>query len=112
MTLYTYCKSCKTEIVIKSSAESRAELEREKGDEFNVNCQSCGNFEKKHVNDIKAKPNKIIIIAGIIIGILVTIVLWTYYGAIGTISGIIPILFWNEQMKSSKIFNSYMLGRK
>ncbi len=40
MTLYTYCKSCKSQIIIKSSAESRAELEREKGNEFNVNCQN------------------------------------------------------------------------
>ena len=112
MTLYTYCKSCKSQIIIKSSAESRAELEREKGNEFNVNCQNCGSLEKKHVNDVKAKPNKIIILIGISIGIFVTIALWTYYGAISTISGIIPVLFWKEQMKSSKIFNSYRLGRK
>lgn len=112
MNLYTYCRSCKKEVKVKSSTETRAELEREKGEEFNVNCQNCGNIEKKHVNDIKAKPNKIILLVGIIIGIAVTLFLWVYFGAIGTISGIIPILFWNEQMKSSKIFNSYMLGRK
>ena len=74
--------------------------------------ENNGNIEKKHVNDIKATPNKIILLVGIIIGIVVTLFLWIYFGAIGTISGIIPILFWNEQMKSSKIFNSYMLGRK
>lgn len=112
MKLYTYCKSCKSEISINSNSPSRAELEREKGVEFNVNCKNCGNIEKKHVNDIKAKPNKVLILVGILIGIIVTIVLWNFYGAIGTISGIIPFLFWQEQMKTSKLFNSYMLGRK
>ena len=112
MKLYTYCKSCKAEIYIKSSAPSRAELEREKGLEFDINCENCGNLEKKHVNDIKAKPSRTAILIVIIIVIIVTVVLWKYYGIIGTISGIIPLLFWKEQMKSSKLFNSYMLGRK
>ncbi len=112
MKLYTYCKSCKAEIHIKSSAPDRAELEREKGLEFDVICKKCSNIEKKHVNDINAKPSRTLILAGVIIGIIVTVVLWGIYGAISTISGIIPLLFGLEQTKSSKLFNSYMLRRK
>ena len=101
MNLYTNCKSCKKEIKIKSSASTRPELQMEKGDEFNVNCQSCGKMEKKHVNDIKAEPNKMILLFGVIIGILATIFLWVFYGAIGTVSIIIPVLFWQQQMNSA-----------
>ena len=112
MNLYTNCKSCKKDIKIKSSASTRPELQMEKGDEFNVNCQNCGKMEKKHVNDIKAEPNKMILLFGIGVGILATIFLWTFYGAIGTVSIIIPVLFWQQQMNSTKGFNSYLIRRK
>ncbi|CAM1365318.1 hypothetical protein [Tenacibaculum xiamenense] len=112
MNLYAHCKSCKKDIKIKSSASTRPDLQMEKGDEFNVNCQNCGKMEKKHVNDIKAEPNNTIILIGVGIGILVTIFLWIYFGAIGTISVIIPILFWQQQMSATKSFNSYMIRRK
>ena len=112
MNLYTHCKSCKKEVKIKSNASTRPELQMEKGDEFNINCQSCGKREKKHVNDIKAEQNNIIILIGAGIGILATIFLWIYFGAIGTVSMIIPMLFWQQQMSSTKSFNSYLIRRK
>ena len=112
MNLFTNCKSCKKDIKIKSSASTRPELQMEKGDEFNVNCQNCGKMEKKHVNDIKAEPNKIILLFGIGVGILATIFLWNFYGAIGTVSIIIPVLFWQQQMSSTRGFNSYSIRRK
>ena len=112
MNLYTHCKSCKKDIKIKSSASTRPDLQMEKGDEFNVNCQNCGKMKKKHVNDIKAKPNNMIILIGVGIGVLVTIFFWIYFGAIGTIGIIIPILFWQQQTSAAKLFNSYMIKRK
>lgn len=112
MKLVTYCKSCKKGIRIKSNASTRPDLQMEKGDEFNVNCQNCGKIEKKHVNDIKAEPNNAMILIGIGIGIIATIGLWNFFGAIGTVSAIIPILFWYQQMDATKGFNSYMIRRK
>ena len=112
MKLYAYCKSCKKEIKIKSSASTRPELQMEKGDDFNVNCQNCGVIEKKHINDIVAEPNKTIILFGILIGVFVTIFLWIYFGAIGTVSIIIPVLFWQQQNNETKGFNSYLIRRK
>ena len=112
MKLYTNCKSCKEDIKIKSSASTRPDLQMEKGNEFNVNCQSCGKMEKKHVNDIKAEPNKMVLLIGVGIGILATIFLWDFYGAIGTVSIIIPVLFWQQQMNATRGFNSYLIRRK
>ncbi len=112
MKLVTHCNSCKKNIKIKSSASTRPDLQMEKGTEFNVNCQNCGKIEKKHVNDVKAESSKILILIGVVIGIVVTVVLWSYYGAIGTVSIIIPVLFWQQQMNSTKAFNSYFVRRK
>lgn len=112
MKLSTYCKSCKKDIRIKSNASTRPELQMEKGTEFNVNCQNCGKVEKKHVNDIKAEPNNILILIGAGIGIIATIILWNFYGAIGTISITIPVFLWRQQMIATKVFNSYMVRRK
>ena len=112
MNLVTYCKSCKKDIKIKSNASTRPDLQMEKGDEFNVNCQNCGKLEKKHVNDVKAEINNTIILFGVAIGIIATIVLWIFYGAIGTVSAVVPLLLWQQQMSATKSFNSYMIRRK
>ncbi|WP_025743449.1 hypothetical protein [Aquimarina pacifica] len=111
MNLYTYCKSCKKDIKIKSQADTRHDLQMEKGREFKVNCLSCGSIEKKHVNDVKAEVNNKIIYFGIGLGVVATITLLYFYGAIGTLSGLIPILFWRQQMSSIKSFNSFMVKR-
>jgi len=64
------------------------------GGEFYVKCQNCRKIEKIHVNDIKAEPNIPILLTGVVVGIIVTIILWMCFGAIGTVSAIIPFLFW------------------
>lgn len=111
MKLYTNCSSCREEIRIKSLSQTRHELQMEKSREFDINCPNCGVIEKKHINDVKAQNNKMTIILGILIGIVVTIGLWVYFGAIGTISFIIPILFWNQENRAVKSFNSYLIKR-
>ena len=110
MNLVTHCASCKKDIKVKSSATTRSELQMEKGDEITVNCQYCGNFEKKHINKVIAKPNNNIILVGVGIGVIATIILWIYFGAIGTASIVIPLLFWQQQVMAT--FNSYMIRRK
>lgn len=112
MILKTYCKSCKKDIRIKSNAKTRPDLQMEKGDEFTVNCQNCGKVEKKHINDVKAEPNNNLVLIGVGFGILTTILLWQIYGAFGTVSVVIPILFWYQQMDATKAFNSYRIRRK
>jgi uncharacterized integral membrane protein len=112
MNLYTVCRSCKQSINIKSDAITRPDLQMEIGDEFNFNCTKCGNIGKFHINDVSAEPNKKIILIGLILGVILAIILAIFYGAIGTASAIIPLLFWQMEMKSTKSFNSYMIRRK
>ena len=112
MNLYTVCRSCKQSNKIKSDAITRPELQMEKENEFSFNCQKCGKVDKVHINDVSAEPNKKIILLGLILGIVSAIILAIFYGAIGTVSAIIPLLFWQMEMKSTKSFNSFMIRRK
>ncbi len=111
MKLYTTRNSCKKDIKVKSSSETRHDLQMEQGREFQINCLNCGNIDKKHVNDVKAHPNNTIIIISIVVGILATIGLWVFYGGIATITGLIPILVWRQQQSSVTSFNSYLVKR-
>jgi len=112
MRLNIYCSSCKTDSKIKSQATTRPELQMKKGDEFIFNCINCGKTEKKHINDVKAEIDNRLLIGGTIVGIIATIILWIYFGAIGTVSIGIPLLIWQLQMSSVKTFNAFMIKRK
>ena len=82
------------------------------GNEVNINCNHCGKLDKKHINRIDAVvDNRKIIIVFIISGI-VTVILWQLYGGISTITGIIPILMWMQEGKSTSDFNSYKIRRR
>ncbi len=112
MDLYTNCTSCKKEIKVKSNAKTRAELQMEVGDEISLNCQNCGNFIKRHVNKVRAKSSNTIMLLGVGLGVVFTVVLWYFYGAIGTASIGIPIIIWQLQEQVIRGFNSYMIKRK
>jgi hypothetical protein len=112
MVLLTYCTACKKEIKIKSNAETRPDLQMEKGETFLVNCSNCGKFEKKHVNDVSAEKSSIIILIGFGIGLIVTILFLIYLGLIGTIGLIIPFIIWKQQLETATSFNGYMVRRK
>ena len=112
MNLYVKSTSSSEITRVKSSASTRHELQMEKGDEFTVNFPKTGKIEKVHVNDVMAEVSKVVILIGLVIGVVATIVLWYFYGAIGTLSGLIPVLFWRQEMQAVKSFNSYTIKRK
>jgi predicted RNA-binding Zn-ribbon protein involved in translation (DUF1610 family) len=94
MALYTYCKSCKINIILKLKTSNWTDLLIANGGKFYVKCQNCRKIEKKYVSDIKVGSNFAILHLGVVVGIIVTIILWICFGAIGTVSVIIPFLFW------------------
>lgn len=112
MRLNTYCTSCKTDFKIKSQATTRPELQMEKGDEFIHNCLNCGKTEKKHINDVKAEVDNNILIGAFVVGVIVSIILFIYFGVVGTVGAAIPLFVWQQQMSSIKTFNSFMIKRK
>lgn len=106
MKLFTYCNSCNEEVPIKSYASTKPELAMEKGEHFSVNCKFCGISMRKKINEVRAKPNKLILVVGLILSVMVTIALWNV-SLVGTISFGIPILIWQQQAKSVHAFNAY-----
>ena len=112
MELVTNCSSCKKDIKVNSKAKTRPELQMEMGDEITLNCQNCGNLIKKHVNKVRAKVSNTMLLIAIGLGLVITVVLWIYFGAIGTVSIAIPVLFWQQQEMVARGFNSYMIRRK
>lgn len=109
MKLYTYCKSCSEPSGIRSSANTRSELERELGETFLFNCTHCGINDTKHVNDVNAKPSLWIALGGLAVSAIVTIALWKGLGGIGAISIVLPMMIWKQQNKSVHAFNRYRL---
>ncbi|OIQ27219.1 MAG: hypothetical protein BM564_13070 [Bacteroidetes bacterium MedPE-SWsnd-G2] len=112
MNLYTYCKSCKNNIKINSQAPTRPELQMEMGDTFKVNCKHCDKWDKAHINDVKAEQSKHILLLGLILGVIFTLFIWTYYSSLALVSFIIPLLVWKQQLMAVKAFNGYMIKRK
>jgi hypothetical protein len=112
MKLFTNCIACQEQIAIKSYASTRSDLEQEKGASFRLNCNYCGKDQEKHVNDVRAKGNHLIIIVGIVLSVIVTILLWNVFGAIGGVSVGIPLLIWQQQNSTVNTFNSYLVRRR
>lgn len=111
MNLFTKCTACKKLVHVKSYASTRPELASSKGDNFNINCTHCASDFKTHVNDVEAHTNATILIAGVVVAIIITAILWFFIGAIGTISMTIPLLVYQAQSKATNAFNIYRVKR-
>ena len=112
MKLQYYCSSCKRTNDFRPKAATRGDLQMQIGDEAQVNCKNCGNREKKHLNNIHAVVNNNIILAGVALGIMATISLWNYYGAVAAATFLVPILFWVQENNAVTGFNKYLIKRK
>lgn len=113
MKLTYTCSACKKQNYLKAKAETRPDLQMKMAnDEVRVNCDHCGKMDKKHINRITAVVDNRIMLAGIGVGVLSTIVLWNFFGAIATVTFCIPIFFWKYYSEKAHRFNSYALKRK
>jgi len=81
-------------------------------DEVLVNCSHCGKMDKKHINRIHGVFDHGKIIIALVISAVVIVVLWGFYGAISTITGIIPVLIWIYEPKAASDFNLYKIRRR
>ena len=94
-------------------ASTRSDLEKEKGENFEVNCQNCGSRYLVHVNDVRAKENKYTTLFGIALGTLAAVLLWRFAGVFSMlIGGFIATLIWRQQTDAVRAFNSYIVRRR
>ncbi|EAR02709.1 hypothetical protein [Maribacter sp. HTCC2170] len=112
MKLSYTCSACKKQNTLKEKENTRAELQMKlRGDEVHVNCQNCGKMDKKHLNRITAIVDNRIVLLGVGLGIISTIVLWSFLGAIAVFTFSIPIMFWRHDSEKAHKFNSYIIKR-
>ena len=107
MRLTAKCFGCKEQIKVPVlMIENRIELAKKRGVELELCCEKCGQQNKVHVDDIKAIEGltvKLVGVASILLGIVLTIIFWKY-GFIASASFAIPIVLItsvrkNQQMK-------------
>jgi len=108
MKLTATCKSCKIPNPIKSMAMTRPDLAMDKGEEFNLNCKSCGVNSIVHVNQVKVSSSPIPIVIGVIVSLILTLVLLRV-GWIAAATFVIPVYIWRQQQASESAWNRYRL---
>ena len=111
MIKYTKCPGCKTDQTIKSSAANRGDLQMKKGTSFKFNCQRCGKMVSVHVNDVKAKVDKRVILVSIVIALVVGVILLIFLGALWLFMLLLPMVFWAQQEQAVSAFNRYKIKR-
>ena len=112
MKLFTFCQGCREEIDVKSSASTRSDLERDRGMNLTIKCPECGKIDSYHLNDVKATVSARNIIAGVVLGIVLTGLLGVVLGGLSMVSMGVAILIWKNEEKKASHFNRYMLPRE
>lgn len=112
MKLATRCNSCNQEIILPYKAATRGDLQMKEGDEVKAFCPRCGATHKKHLNDIYAEENKMLHLLAVGIGLVLTVILWRFYGVIGGVALGASLLFLREHYNSVRAFNRYRIHRK
>ena len=135
MKLESKCKHCGKYIEFYENVSDRVELSLEKGDNIELSCKICSTKNHYHLNNVKAKKNRLISIIGFLIFIIGTILIYHFigefyfehkeqfesknnYSSFGRILGAFAIpfvifqLIENIQMRKVKRFNSYFIKEK
>lgn len=109
MKLLTKCIGCKEDIRIKSSARTRPDLEYELGEEISVSCPHCHRKQKKHPNEVRAVENYLVSFVALIIGLFLSLILWTLLGPLAAVTISAPMYLYVAESKNVLTFNKYRL---
>ena len=109
MNLLSTCVGCKSNIPLKSMAKTRPDLEHDKGENFSVSCPKCHRKQSKTPNEIRAVVSHKPALMGAGISLVATAFLWTFMGALATISFAIPLIMSKNESNSVRNFNRYKL---
>lgn len=60
MKLITTCINCKHELKIRTYAQDRVQLARQKGDQIELTCSYCNATQKYPVDEFSAVPNRLL----------------------------------------------------
>ncbi|GLR19650.1 hypothetical protein [Portibacter lacus] len=112
------CKNCKEAFEIKSSANSRHELEDEKGRYFYAKCNHCHIEKEYHVNEVKSEIGRSNLVIYLTLGIVLFLVSTIYFfrlGLIWSVTLIVPAYVYiqlkSNSQKSVDLFNLSEISR-
>lgn len=111
MRLSYRCSACKAQNYIDEKSKTRGDLKiRLNSDEIRVHCNKCGKMDKKHINRIDAVVDNRVTLIGLGLGLISTVLVWKV-GFIATITFLIPIFFWRNEMDKTSRFNKTLIRR-
>jgi DNA-directed RNA polymerase subunit RPC12/RpoP len=105
---FFYCTNCNKENKIKIEEDDRGTLQMKKGEQVSYTCTECHKKDRVHINQINAKPNKVILIGSVVVSIILTLFLLNL-GIIASISFGLPVSVYLYQQNLAKSFNSYKI---
>ena len=111
MLLSYYCSSCKKKNYLKFRISDRFDLQAKVGNQISRHCDSCGTFEKKHINRLYAEPSRFIGLIALAIGGILTFVVFIL-GFIAVLTFTIPIWIYFDAYKNASDFNKVKISRK
>ena len=77
MKLTTSCKTCADPLKIRTHADDRVELAKDKGKQFDLSCKNCQSTNEYHVDEFSAERSRVAeIIAGLILIIGTPLIIW------------------------------------
>lgn len=115
MTHHFICNHCKHENKISIGESDRGAFQIKYGEFKEVTCLRCLRIEKIHINDIYGKVSKNMLIAGFVIGLLLTLLLLYIHPNIIIISSAIisiPLMVFIYENNLVKTFNNYRIRKK
>ncbi|MEM6398186.1 MAG: hypothetical protein AAF741_17675 [Bacteroidota bacterium] len=112
MIISTICPACEKEVIVPSSAKTRVDLEREKGQNLSLNCQSCGKMFSRHVNRVYAKVNQKKVLLGSLISLGLSLLFMIFIGWIILIGGFsVGAILAAQEQSAVKTFNGFLIRR-
>lgn len=115
-TKHTLCPHCASRPRVSTFAPDRVELERERGERFQVDCPYCGETFTTHVNKVVATPNHLPtkIVWAICISIWVVVFItgaWANIFVLILLGGTfgLPVAAHKAVEKSARVFNDYQI---
>lgn len=125
MKVVTKCFRCEAEISKQIFTADRGELEREVGKKIELRCKQCLEFGEYHLNDLRAEPNKVLLLIALIGFLILTPFIFYFLSdfifsgtflhrllsifSVGTVPVSVLMIIQKNERKRTESFNRYKI---
>ena len=104
MKLYYSCSACQKENACSCKVSNRYELKMQKGDTIKESCTACAKINKIPINEVYAKPNRVLVSIFLLIFAIITAILFNK-GIVAYLTLFIPFAVWQSEKSRASNFN-------